>query len=123
MIKNIRTVVYDLKVDRIGHAIGLPYDRELMTRVIDKHIKVEGCPGSNFASGLIPDVLCLKIREMLEGGVIYSINPDDDIFLLSMDETFAMCDKAYRFKPREIETLRENAWKSIFGNRKYRPAV
>lgn len=118
LIKNVRTAIFDLGADRIGHAIGLPYDPELMKIVVDRQIGIEGCPGSNLASGLIPDTSCLKIREMLEAGVLYSLNPDDDLFLPTLDETFQLCDGEYHFTEEEIQKLMINAWKTKFGNRK-----
>jgi adenosine deaminase len=118
LIKNTRTAVFELRVDRIGHAIGLPYDSELMKIVIDRQIGIEGCPGSNFASGLIPDMKCLGIRKMLNAGVLYSIHPDDDLFLPDLSETFQLCDDECRFTEEEERKLMLNAWKTKFGKRK-----
>ncbi len=118
LIKNVRTAIFDLGADRIGHAIGLPYDPELMRVVVDRQIGIEGCPGSNHSSGLIPDTKCLRIREMLDAGVLYSIHPDDDLFLPDLDETFQLCDDEYHFAMKERWQLVLNAWKTKFGNRK-----
>ncbi len=118
LIKNIRTAVFDLEVDRIGHAIGLPYDSGLMRAVIGRHIGIEGCPGSNFSSGLIPNTECLKISKMLAVGVLYSMHPDDDLFLPNLDETFQLCDSEYNFTEGEKWRLYLNAWSTRFGNRK-----
>lgn len=118
LMKNVRTAIFDLGVDRIGHAIGLPYDSELMKIVVDKQIGIEGCPGSNFSSGLIPDMRCLKIRRMLNLGMLYSIHPDDDLFLPTLDETFRLCDAEYGFTEDEKTALKLNAWLARFGNRK-----
>ena len=119
LIKNIRTAVFDLKVDRIGHAIGLAYDPELVRIVADRGIGIEGCPGSNYASGLIPNTSCLKIRELLKAGVVYSLHPDDDLFLPDLQNTFQLCDKEYQFTEKEKQKLMRNAWSAKFGNRKY----
>lgn len=118
LLGNIRTAVYDLEVDRIGHAIGLAEDRNLMGEVIERKIGIEGYPGSNLSSGLIPNTLCLKIREMLKAGVRYSIHPDDDLFLPDLDETFQLCNAEYDFSEPEGCQLMVNAWLSRFGNRK-----
>lgn len=119
LLKNIRTAVVDLGVNRVGHATALAYDSELVKRVVDNQIGIEGCPGSNFDSGLIPDTACLKIRELLEADVIYSLHPDDDLFLLDLETTFALCDKEYRFTEEEKQKLLRNAWTAKFGGRKY----
>ena len=99
-------------------SLGLPYDSELMKIVIDRQIGIEGCPGSNFASGLIPDMKCLGIRKMLNAGVLYSIHPDDDLFLPDLSETFQLCDDECRFTEEEERKLMLNAWKTKFGKRK-----
>jgi adenosine deaminase len=119
LLKNIRTAVVDLGVNRVGHATALAYDSELIKRVVDNQIGIEGCPGSNFDSGLIPDTACLKIRELLEANVIYSLHPDDDLFLPDLETTFALCDKEYRFTEEEKQKLLRNAWTAKFGGRKY----
>ena len=125
--KNIRTAVFDLKVDRIGHAIGLGYDSELMRTVIDKGIGIELCPGSNLVTGLISDIKDLKIKELLGMGVLCSLNPDDDLFLPDINSVFEMYQDAYYKSPtaenldlskEEKKKLIENAWKTRFGNRK-----
>ncbi len=119
LIKNTRTAVVDLEVNRVGHAIGLAYDPELVKMVADRHIGIEGCPGSNYDSGLIPNMVCLKIRDLLEAGVLYSIHPDDDLFLPDLETTFELCDKEYHFTEAEKQKLLHNAWLAKFGGRKY----
>lgn len=119
LIKNVRTAVLDLKVDRVGHAIGLAYDPELVRIVVDRGTGIEGCPGSNYASGLIPNTNCLKIRKLLEAGVVYSLHPDDDLFLPDLQATFQLCDKEYRFTEEEKQKLMQNAWLVKFGRRKH----
>ena len=118
LIKNIKTAIFDLGVNRLGHAIGLAYDKSLMEEVERREIGVEGCPGSNYSSGLIPSTSCLKIRDLLDARVLYSINPDDDLFLPGLRQTFKLCDGEYHFSELEKERLQINAWVSRFGNRK-----
>ncbi len=118
LLKNIYTAVYIIKVDRVGHAIPLAYDGKLMKDVISRNINIEGCPGSNLASGLIPNTSYLDIRKLLEAGVLYSLNPDDDLFLPSLDETFALCDAEYKFTEEEKMKLLLNPWETRFGHRK-----
>lgn len=118
LLKNIRTALFELGVDRIGHAIPLAYDPELVAHVARENIGIEGCPGSNLTSKLIPNAKYLRIRELLDAGVRYSLNQDDDLFMPDLLGTFALCQKEYRFSGEEIEKLEENAWLSRFGSRK-----
>lgn len=122
LLKNIRTAIVELNVDRIGHATALAYDQELVKLVVDRNIGIEGCPLSNFVCKVVPDLKSLKIRELLEAGVLYSLNPDDDIFMPDLDETFQLCNDVYRFSEEEKQLMRLNAWKTRFGHRKPVPA-
>ena len=117
LLNNIRTALFDLNADRLGHAIPLGRDEGLMTYVAANHIAVEGCPGSNLASGLIPNMRYLGIDKLLARGICYSLNPDDDLFLPSLDETFRLCDNEYHFSADQKMRLQENAWKAAFALR------
>jgi adenosine deaminase len=123
LLQNMYTAVYQLEVDRIGHAIPLAYDNvlfrgQLLNTIIKNGIAIEGCPGSNLDSGLIPHTTYLGIRKLLKLGVMYSINPDDDLFMPDINETFRMCDDEYQFTEEEKRKLLRNPWLSRFGNRK-----
>lgn len=118
LLKNIRTALFDLKVDRLGHAIPLGHDEGLLTYVAANHIAVEGCPGSNLSSGLIPNMRYLEIDKFLARDIRYSLNPDDDLFMPSLDETFKLCDREYHFSEDQKIRLLMNAWRSCFGSRK-----
>lgn len=124
LLKNL-CVVLDLFKDikstakrRIGHGIALPYNPGLMQFVIDEQIGITGCPGSNLQGKNIPDLRILRIDEMLNRGVLWSMNPDDDFFQPNLDKVFRMCDDVCRFTEEEKEKLLQNPWRTRFGNRK-----
>lgn len=121
LLNNIRTALFDLKVDRLGHAIPLGRDDGLMSYVAANNIAIEGCPGSNLASRLIPNTRYLEIDKLLARNIKYSLHPDDDLFLPSLDETFRLCDQEYHFSEEQKMKLKLNAWKSTFGHRKLAP--
>ncbi len=121
LIRNIRVAIYDLQVDRIGHAIPLAYDPFLVDAIVERKIGIEGCPGSNLVSGLIPNTSYLKVRDLLKAGVLYSLNPDDDLFMPSLSEVFQMCNDEYHFTDEEKKKLLLNPWLTRFGNRKRVP--
>ena len=126
LMRNVYTAVFQLGADRISHAIPLAYDHstfrgEVLKRVLEKNIPVLGCPGSNYDSGLIPNMTYLGIRRLLELGVEYSIHPDDDLFQPDLDEVFQRCNDEYRFIEEEKKQLLANPWLSRFGNRKNHP--
>jgi adenosine deaminase len=115
LLKNMAVALYDLGVDRIGHAIPLPYGRDLLSYVVSRKIGIEWCPGSNFASGLIPDVHYLRMPDLISCGVLGCINADDDLFLPDMDEVVRLCG----FTARQLLQMEKNAWATRFGHRKH----
>lgn len=114
MLKNVRTAVYDLRCHGLGHAIPLPDDPELVAYCAGNGIRVEGCPLSNVACGCIQDVRELRIDELLDAGIIYTLNADDDLFLPTMDEVVAACDAAYGFSPGQWARLEANVLRGAF---------
>lgn len=124
LIKNLKVVLDLFKKfkskakRRFGHAIALPYDEESMSFVIDEQMGVTGCPGSNLQGKNIPNLQTLKIDEMLDRGVLWSMNPDDDFFQPDLNEVFQMCNEKYSFTEEEKQKLLFNPWLTRFGSRK-----
>jgi adenosine deaminase len=118
LLKNVRTAVYDLKCHGIGHAIPLASDLdeggELVKYIVANHIRIAGNPLSNLSLGLIRNVLDLRIDELLDCGVIYTLNQDDDLFLPSMDDVVEHCQMAYRFTLEQRAQLKENVYRGAF---------
>jgi len=114
LAKNVRTALFDLRCDGIGHAIPLADEPELTSFIVANGIRVSGCPLSNKFCGNIQDVRELRIPELLDRGVIYTINPDDDLFMPTADEVAAACDDAYGFTPEQRRRLEENVFLGAF---------
>lgn len=119
LLRNIGMAVYALRADRVGHATALAFSQDLVCHIAENNIGVEGCPGSNLDSGLIRDVGELKIRDLLQREVLYSLNQDDDLFMPTLEEVVALCDESYAFTSVEKDRMALNAWKTRFGRRKY----
>ncbi|MFA6603798.1 MAG: hypothetical protein WCT10_03055 [Patescibacteria group bacterium] len=114
LVRNIRTALYDLRVDGIGQAIPLADEPELIKFIVGNGIRVAGCPLSNKYCGLLSDVRELRIGELLDQGVIYTLNADDDLFMASLPEVAAVCDAAYGFTPEQQRQLEENVFRGAF---------
>ena len=132
LMQNVRDAVWQLHVNRVGHAIPLGHylailqqtgrvgsDR-LYNDLREYEIGIEGCPASNVWCGHITGPTSLNIRALMNLNLLYSLNQDDDLFMPGLEETFEICDKEYQFTPGEIAKLRTNAWNSRFGRRKYK---
>ncbi len=114
LLENVRTAVRILKCDGIGHAIPLCNDPELIREIVDKGIRVEGCPLSNLSCGAIQSVADLRIDGLLDAGVLYTLNADDDLFLPRMPRVIAVCDAAYDFTETQKKALEENVFHAAF---------
>ncbi|MBU4421628.1 hypothetical protein L6259_03025 [Candidatus Parcubacteria bacterium] len=113
LLQNIRTAVYKLKADGISHAIPLVDDPRLVAYMADNGIRLSGCPAAYRHAGLIKDIEELKIPELLDAGIIYTLNTDDDLFLPPMPEVIASCQKIGLTKAH-WEKIAGNVWKGAF---------
>lgn len=116
LLENVRTAVRVLEVDGLGHAIPLVEDDELVREVADRGIRVTGCPASYVQTGLVRDACLLGIDELIDAGVRYTVNPDDDLFLPAMSEVVRVCNEAYGFGPGTWRRLADNVWDSAFAS-------
>jgi len=117
LLQNVRTAVYTLRCDGVGHAIPLADDPKLVEYVAGNGIRISGAPASYLHSGLISDLRDLRIDELLEHDVIYTLNCDDDLFLPPMEEVIASCDAAYNFTAEQAAKLERNVWLGAFARR------
>jgi adenosine deaminase len=120
LLRNVTTAVYDLKVDRVGHAIPLIRDRILVHRLAERGIGVGGAPAAYLAAGLISDIRELGIPELLNAGVGYTLNPDDDLFLPDMTAEVLACQQI-GLTDTHWQQLADNVFKFAFAKdaRKY----
>ncbi len=118
LIKNARTAIFELKINRAEHLRILAYDDKLIKTVIDRGIGVTMCPSSYLNTEAIADIKELMIDQLLDAGVLLSLHSDDDLFMESLDEMFHRCNLVYKFTHEQKQRLRVNAWRTRFGNRK-----
>jgi len=105
LMQNLRSAIFELRCHGVSHAIPLIDDPELIRVVVDKGIRISGCPLSNLTCGSIKDVRELGIDRLLEAGVQYTLNADDDLFLPPMTEVLDVCDAAYAFTEAQCAKL------------------
>lgn len=116
LLENVRTAVRVLKCHGVSHAIPLIDDPDLVSEMIDNGVRVAMCPLSNLTLGGITDVRELGIDKLLDTGLILTINPDDDVFLPSMEETIAACERAYDFTEEQRVLLESNPYRGAFAH-------
>lgn len=116
LVKNIVTAIRDLRCHGIGHAIPLASYPELVKEVVDKNVRVAGCPLSNRSEGNILHVEDLGIQNLLDAGVVYTLNADDDLFLPPMHEVVQACERTYQFTDAQKRALEDNVLKGAWMN-------
>jgi adenosine deaminase len=118
LAKNISTALNVLKADRISHATALIQDPFLLEEVKARGVGIEGCPASNLETKAIPYLVALGIPGILDKGILYSLNSDDDLFLPTLDEIISTCKDDLLLTASDFEKMRANAWRTRFGLRK-----
>ncbi|KAK6344396.1 hypothetical protein TWF696_008032 [Orbilia brochopaga] len=73
-IGHIRQAIYDIGVDRIIHGLDITIDPSLIPEVIERKISFACCPFSYLVK--VPGFKRLQIKQLLESGVLLSINSD-----------------------------------------------
>lgn len=77
---NVRRVIDQLNVTRIGHGIRAIEDPAVVEYLVEKKVLLEGCPTSNICTGALPSRRYhdLPMKKLYDAGVpIYACNPDD----------------------------------------------
>lgn len=62
---------------RIGHGVAAALDPVLLKRIADSGVMLELCPTSEAQTGAISNIRALPLRELLDAGVVVTINSDN----------------------------------------------
>jgi adenosine deaminase len=114
-LKNIAAAIDLLRADRLGHAIVLPKDDQLLEKVRARRIGVECCPLSNLVCSLIKDLKELCLDKYLAKGILFSINSDDPAMFdkTLSDNLLAVC-QSYGWGKQELEKIFTNSLEMAF---------
>ncbi len=74
---SIRGALDALGADRIRHGIRAVEDPELVAELAERRIVLDVCPVSNVRTGAVPSLAEHPLPQLLEAGVLCSINTDD----------------------------------------------
>jgi len=69
-----------LKVERIDHGVQSTKDPALMKRLAQDRIPLTVCPLSNLKLCVFPDLSQHNLRELLDGGLVATVNSDDPAY-------------------------------------------
>ena len=79
----IRETIELLHVERIDHGIQSVHNLSVMEEIIQKKIPLTLCPLSNLALGVVKNLQPYPFKQMLDAGIIVTINSDDPAFFKS----------------------------------------
>ncbi|MBI3945187.1 MAG: adenosine deaminase [Armatimonadetes bacterium] len=113
--ESIRDCARLLRAERIGHATRAVEDPALLDELAERRIPVECCPGSNVATGIVPDLAAHPVRRFFDHGVRLSINSDDPpLFATTLTRELQQLQAVHHFTDAEIRQLARSAVEMSF---------
>ncbi|WP_330274528.1 adenosine deaminase [Lentzea sp. NBC_00516] len=119
--ETIWSAVRDLRAERIGHGTSCVEDPALMEHLVLKGIPLEVCPTSNVRTRQVASIETHPVRQMLDAGVVVTLNTDDPPFFgATLEGEYLAVATALDLTPVQVATLAENAVLASFlpGGRK-----
>lgn len=106
----IWSALRDLGAERIGHGTSCVRDPALVEHLALKGIPLEVCPTSNVRTRQVTSVEEHPVRQMLDAGVVVTLNTDDPPFFgATLEGEYLAVATALDLGPAEVAGLAENA--------------
>lgn len=103
-------------VRRLGHAISLVDDPELVRLAVERQLVVEVCPTSNFRAGTIASLTAHPAPRLLAGGVRIAICSDDPtLFGIELDHELRVARIELGLTAHQIRQAQRWARSAFFG--------
>lgn len=113
--QDVRDALNLLHVDRIDHGVSCWDDKELVQELIQKQIPITVCPVSNKILGIYSSLKQHPIKQMLDAGLLVSINSDDpEMFKCNLNQTFEATTKALQLNKADLIAFAKNSFISSF---------
>ncbi|MEV6330895.1 adenosine deaminase [Streptomyces sp. NPDC051909] len=105
----------ELGAERIGHGTSSVKDPELLKYLAEHRIALEVCPTSNIATRAVERLEDHPIRQMVEAGVLVTINSDDPpMFGTDLNNEYAVAARLLDLDERGLAALAKNAVEASF---------
>lgn len=117
-----------LKVERIDHGVQSSKDPQLMRRLAQDRIPLTVCPLSNLKLCVFPQLEQHNIRELLDAGLVATVNSDDPAYFGGyMNDNFTQTFAATGLTATQAWQLATNSFEASFippaEKRRYRDQV
>ncbi|MCX5151371.1 adenosine deaminase [Streptomyces sp. NPDC048550] len=107
--------IRDLGAERIGHGTSATQDPELLAYLAEHRIALEVCPTSNIATRAVTDLDRHPVKEMVQAGVLVTINSDDPpMFGSDLNNEYAVAARLLDLDERGLAQLAKNAVEASF---------
>lgn len=111
----IWTALDVLKVERIDHGVQSAKDPALMQRLARDRIPLTVCPLSNLKLCVFPDLARHNLRELLDAGLVATVNSDDPAYFGGyMNDNFTQTFAALGLNAQHAYTLARNSFEASF---------
>jgi len=104
-----------LKVERVDHGVQSARDAALMARLAKDRIPLTVCPLSNLKLCVFPRLADHNLRQLLEGGLVATVNSDDPAYFGGyMNENFLQTFAATGLASAHAYQLAKNSFDACF---------
>jgi adenine deaminase len=104
-----------LKVERVDHGVQSTKDAALMARLAKDRIPLTVCPLSNLKLCVFPKLADHNLRQLLEGGLVATVNSDDPAYFGGyMNENFLQTFAATGLASAHAYQLAKNSFEASF---------
>ncbi|WP_419185727.1 adenosine deaminase [Mangrovactinospora gilvigrisea] len=105
----------ELKAERIGHGVRSVEDEALLAHLAERQIPLEVCPTSNVATRVVADLDRHPIRQLLDAGVLVTVNSDDPpMFGTDLNREYAVAARLLDLDEAGLAGLAKNAVDASF---------
>ena len=108
--ESVRRAIEDLGAQRIGHALSINQDPELVAMMLERRIGIEANLTSNVHTNSVPSYAAHPLRGWLEMGLLATINTDDPgISPVTLREEFEVAAPLAGLMAADTRRAQENA--------------
>ena len=105
--EHIAQTLDTLQVDEVQHGVTAATSKHLMDRLRRERVRLNVCPSSNVALGVVSDIAHHPIRVLVDNGVRVTINSDDlMIFGQSVSQEHLLLYESGVFAAEELDEIR-----------------
>ncbi|MFE7314858.1 adenosine deaminase [Streptomyces sp. NPDC057555] len=104
-----------LRAERIGHGTSAVQDPALLAHLAEHRIPLEVCPTSNIATRAVPTLAEHPLKQMVDAGVLVTINSDDPpMFGTDLNTEYAIAARLLELDTTGLAALAKNAVTASF---------